>query len=63
MNWDILGDKTAGCSLKNVHFWQGDIQTAPLCQQERLLALPAPLHARNQEGKCSQKGKTAAVTH
>lgn len=64
MNGGILADtKTLGCSLKNVHFWQRDTQTAPLCQQERLLASPAPLHARNQEGKCSQNRKTAAVTY
>lgn len=63
MNWGILGDsKASGCSLKNVHFWQRDVQIAPLRQQERLLASSA-LHAGNQAGKCSQKGKTAAGTY
>lgn len=38
-------------------------ETYPLYQHQRLLASPAPLHATNQEGKCSQKGKTTAGTY
>lgn len=57
MKWGILSDaKPSGCFLRNVPFWQRDIQIAPLHQQERLLASPAALHAGNQEEKCSQKG-------
>lgn len=56
MNWEILGDtKAPGCSLKNVHSWQRDIQSAPLCQQERLLAFPFSMLEIERESVAKKK--------